>query len=298
MGPVDLAALRGLRPDLASTLTVLYLHEHEFAYPANPREQGRVDRQMRQILALLAADRIRVNSRWCAESLLDGVRALLARVPDEVPADTVRRIEDRLAVEPVPLEDALWQQTRPTPACSGERVEIVWNHRHEWDKGPDRLPVILRALHGSGLAFRLHLLGQRFRSRPAIFAEIDDFLTQHPQHRGECAHLPDAQRYRAHLARCDVVLSTALQEFQGLAAMEACALGCLPCVPDRLAYRDWVPECFRAPSDITDPQRDGAALAERLLELAGAPVVCMAPAPEAFAWSHRKAAWRALLGGG
>ncbi len=66
MGPVDLAALRGLRPDLADARWVLYVHEHEFAYPDNPREQGRLDRQMRQVLALLAADRVRTNSRWCA----------------------------------------------------------------------------------------------------------------------------------------------------------------------------------------------------------------------------------------
>jgi glycosyltransferase involved in cell wall biosynthesis len=298
MGPVDLASLRGLRPDLVDALTVLYLHEHEFAYPSNPRERGRVDRQMRQILALLAADRIRVNSRWCGESLLDGVRRLLARMPDAVPADTLRRIEARLAVEPVPLEDELWEQERPAPACSGERVEIVWNHRHEWDKGPDRLPVILRALHGSGLAFRLHLLGQRFRTRPAAFAEVDDFLAAHPAHRGEGTHIADGERYRAHLLRCDVVLSTALQEFQGLAVMEACALGCLPCVPDRLAYRDWVPENLRAPSVAEDAQRDGEALAVQLLRIAadrgrGFDSLCGALAP--LAWSSRVERWRALL---
>lgn len=298
MGPVDLAALRGLRPDLAAAHCVLYVHEHEFAYPDNPREQGRVDRQMRQILALLAADRVRVNSPWCGESLLAGVRAFLARVPDGVPEDVVERIEARLAVEPVPLEDALWEAERAAPARTGEVLEIAWNHRHEWDKGPDRLPAFLQALRRSGRPFRFHLLGQRFRRRPSGLDAVDAFLAAFPEHRGETAWLADAAAYRRCLAACDLVLSTALQEFQGLAVMEACVLGCRPCVPDRLAYRDWVPDAFRARSVPDDAEADGEALAAHLLRVAdeGAPAVAeLREALEGLAWSARAERWRCLL---
>lgn len=298
MGPVDLAALRGLRPDLAGLLTVLYVHEHEFAYPDNPREQGRLDRQLRQILALLAADRVRVNSIWCRDSLLAGVRGLLARMPDGVPEDVLARIEARLAVEPVPLEDALWQVPRSAVALRGDVLEIAWNHRHEWDKGPDRLPAFLAALHRVGVPFRFHLLGQRFRRRPPGFAETEAFLAAHPEHRGEGEFLADAEAYRRRLASCDVVLSTALQEFQGLAVMEACVLGCMPCVPDRLAYRDWVPAPLRADSHGDDAAADGTALAERLLWIRAQGTAGREALDEqlrALAWSARVERWRALL---
>ena len=258
-GPVDLAALRGLRPDLAAVRTVLYVHEHEFAYPENPREQGRVDRQVRQILALLAADQVLTNSHWCAESLLAGVGALLSRMPDEVPAGTLARIESRVEIEPIPLADECFAAER-IPAARHASVNLVWNHRHEWDKGVDRLPFLLRQLADSGLDFRFHLLGQRFRSEPPGISESLTWLEANPRYCGRTGFIASAVEYRSLLARCDVVLSTALQEFQGLAVMDAVAQGCMPCVPDRLAYRDWVPAAARAISFEADPHADAEAL--------------------------------------
>ena len=296
-GPVDLAALRGLRPDLAAVRTLLYVHEHEFAYPENPREQGRVDRQLRQILAMLAADGVLTNSHWCAQSLLSGVRALLARVPDEVPSTTLPRLEDRIEVEPVPLADALFADA-PRPAARSGPCEIVWNHRHEWDKGVDRLPHLLDALAASGIDFRFHLLGQRFRAMPPGISESLHWLASHPGHRGEIGFVQSSVDYRRMLAESDVVLSTALQEFQGLAVMEAVAQGCVPCVPDRLAYRDWVPDAARAPSFEGDAQADAKALVsclQTVLSMRDELVEDSRRALDALRFSRRRDAWRARL---
>ncbi|MFT7132051.1 MAG: hypothetical protein ACI81O_000759 [Cyclobacteriaceae bacterium] len=43
--------------------------------------------------------------------------------------------------------------------------------------------------------------------------------------------------YLALLGRSHVVLSTAIHEFPGVAVLEAVAVGCLPVVPDALAYQ-------------------------------------------------------------
>ncbi len=48
--------------------------------------------------------------------------------------------------------------------------------------------------------------------------------------------------------------------------MEAVAAGCLPLVPDRLAYREYYPEACRYASCPEDPQREAASAAARLLE--------------------------------
>ena len=296
-GPVDLAALRGLRPDLAAVRTVLYVHEHEFAYPENAREKGRVDRQLRQILALLAADHVLTNSRWCADSLLAGVDALLARMPDEVPDGTRTRIAERIDVEPIPLADDRFA-ARPLRAARQAPVQLVWNHRHDWDKGVDRLPYLLGALAASSQDFRFHLLGQRFRSAPPAVAESQRWLDANPRHRGHTGFLASPAAYRSLLAQSDVVLSTALQEFQGLAVMEAVAQGCVPCVPDRLAYRDWVPAEARAPSFEADAQADAEALATRLPAVLASRTAVFEEslfALEALRFSRRRDAWRTRL---
>ena len=46
--------------------------------------------------------------------------------------------------------------------------------------------------------------------------------------------------YQQLLAECDLVLSTALHDFQGLSVLEAVQAGCIPLLPDHLVY----PEIF------------------------------------------------------
>ena len=322
--PVDLASLRGLRPDLASVPTVLYLHDNEFAWPDNPREQGRLDRQFRQTLALLAADRVCVNSRFNAVTLLDGVRRMLDGFPDQVPATTVVDIEARLDVLPVPLEDALFEapalermsadrtpdQTSPgrapvtapvfatrypdpDPDPDPDLLELIWNHRWEWDKGPDRLPELVRSLRAARVPFRLHVLGQRFRRQPPAFTVLEQLLPPGDPARGQIGRVEGTSDYRRLLRAGDFVLSTALHEFQGLAVQEAIALGCVPCVPDRLAYSEWIPAVYRATSHPRDARADAEALVERLLALRASAT----PAPDvsALAWSTLETRWKALL---
>jgi glycosyltransferase involved in cell wall biosynthesis len=290
-GPVDLARLRGLRPELAAVPNLLYLHENEFAYPPNPAEQGRVERQLAQVLSLLAADAVLVNSAFNATTLLDGAAALLARLPDGVPADTLARLRARLAVEPVPLEDELL--AAPRPASVPDPLPVLWNHRWEWDKGPDRLPPLVRALRSERVPFRLHLLGRRFRRTPAAFDDLEALLPPGHPERGLVGRIEDADAYRERLAAGGIALSTALHEFQGLSVLEAAALGCVPCVPDRLAYPEWIPADCRAPSHPEDADADGAALAARLVALARSPAA--PPDLSPLAWSHRAPRWTRWL---
>jgi hypothetical protein len=51
--------------------------------------------------------------------------------------------------------------------------------------------------------------------------------------------------YAALLASSDVAVSTASNEFFGLAMIEACYAGCTPLVPERLAYPEIYPGEFR-----------------------------------------------------
>ena len=64
------------------------------------------------------------------------------------------------------------------------------------------------------------------------------------------------------------MLSTTLHEFQGLAVLEAVASGCIPLVPDRLAYPEFIPDDCRYPSYPDDAESEGQAIAAHLKTLA------------------------------
>lgn len=241
----DLSALRGFVPALARLPTLVYCHENQFAYPENPDPQAArtnpVEPQMLSLYTALCADRLVFNSAWNRRSFLEGAEALLRKLPDHVPPGVVERLEAG-SVLPVPLDAGLFQ---PRRAGSDPQVlSIVWNHRWEYDKGPALLLAIVDALIARGMRFRLHLLGQSFRQSPPEFAALQQRLAAWSRASGIApgvtGHVEDLAAYRALLADSDVILSTALHDFQGLAVQEASALGCAPLAPDRLVYPEYL----------------------------------------------------------
>ncbi len=239
----DLCALRGFVPALGQLPTIVYCHENQFAFPENPQAtvMNAVEPQMLSIYTALCADRLVFNSAWNRASFLQGVTALLRKLPDEVPDGLPERLAQGVVL-PVPLDASLWQPRQV--AREPEVLTLVWNHRWEFDKGPALLLAIVEALLQQGVRFRLHLLGQRFRQAPPEFGVLQARLAQwhaetgiRPGHQG---HVAETDQYRELLASSDVVLSTALHDFQGLALQEASALGCAALAPARLVYPEYL----------------------------------------------------------
>lgn len=237
---VNLATLRGLVPSLASIPNVSYFHENQFVYPEGAGRHGMLEAQLTSVYSALAADRLMFNSAFNRDTFLAGCGELMAAVPDGAPRDLPARLAEKSLILPVPLE----LSEPPEHGDTGPALQLVWNHRWEYDKGPDGLLMLVRGMVESGLDFRLHMLGQQFRRQPAAFAELRSLLEQAGA-LGHWGYLEDHQAYHALLAGCDVVLSTALHDFQGIAVQEACVLGCAPLVPDSLVYPEWVDARFR-----------------------------------------------------
>lgn len=241
----DLSALRGFVPALARLPTIVYCHENQFAYPENPDPQAArtnpVEPQMLSLYTALCADRLVFNSDWNRRSFLEGASALLRKLPDHVPDGLVERLA-RAEVLPVPLAPSLFQPRRQQ--AEPDVLTIVWNHRWEYDKGPELLLAIVDDLLARGLRFRLHLLGQRFRQAPAQFTALQSRLAQWYASSGispgMSGYIDSREDYRGVLASSDVVLSTALHDFQGLAVLEASALGCAALAPERLVYPEYL----------------------------------------------------------
>ncbi len=290
----DLSTLRGLVPSLTQLPTLVYCHENQFAYPEGGQQPVRVEPLMVNLYTLLAADRVIFNSAWNRDSCLDGIQGLLKKMPDAVPPGVVAHIAAKSRLLPVPLE-ADWFGTTGAVA-GGEPLTLVWNHRWEYDKGPERLFAALLQLQRAGMDFRVHVLGQQFREQPAVFADMHASLGAHIASWGM---VQDPADYREILRCSHVVLSTALHEFQGLAVQEAVASGCVPLVPDRLAYPDFFAAPYRYPSCVDDPEREGAAIADRLLQWCGSgDEGGLPPVPDlsALSWAGQKSAYAAELG--
>jgi len=218
---------------------------------------------MVSLYAALAADRVLFNSEYNRQSFLQGVQAFLDRMPDAVPSGVVEQLAGNSGTLPVPLE-AHWFAVQGEADRNDKPFTVVWNHRWEYDKAPERLFGAMRQLQQAGADFRLHVVGQQFRRQPAVFAEMYPLLKDHI---GAWGMVESESGYRCLLQQSHVALSSALHEFQGLALLEATACGCIPLAPDRLAYPEFVPAAFRYPSFPGDPARESDAIATRLLAL-------------------------------
>ncbi len=234
----DLAALRGMSRAMRNVPVILYFHENQFAYPG--QSLGLLERQMTSIYSALAADHVVFNSEFNRRTFLQGANELLNRMPDEVPHGVVAEIEARSSVIPV----ALGLETAESFNRIEAPLQIVWNHRWEHDKGPDRLLNIVEGLLRDESDFTLSLVGEQFRQTPEALSTVIKLLNQNDR-AGHIGFVESREDYLALLRQHHVVLSTARQEFQGLAVMEGIACGCLPVTPDDMSYPEYVPVQLR-----------------------------------------------------
>jgi glycosyltransferase involved in cell wall biosynthesis len=279
---VDLSSLRGFVPALAQLPTVLYFHENQFAYPVSAGQRPSLEPQMVNLYSALCAQRIVFNSQWNRQSFFDGVSDLLRRLPDHVPPGLVPMLVAKSAVIPVPVDGSA-----PIAKRVGPVFDVVWNHRWEYDKGPEILLAALRCCVRRALPLRFHIIGQQFRRQPPEFAQIAALLASAPSVAGRWGFVEQRATYLSLLERAHFVLSTALHEFQGLAVLEAVLRGCQPLVPDRLSYPEWIPAQYCYPSSPQQPEREGEAIAaylERALARWPEADVSLAEAAQKYCW--------------
>ena len=266
---VDLASLRGFIPRIAKLPTLLYFHENQFVYPLGESQRSHnVEPQLVPLYSALCADAIAFNSDYNRSTFLHGAKQLLKRLPDQLSPELLEKIE-KSEVIPVPLEEFQLQATAPTTKNPKPILDVVWNHRWEYDKGPKLLLQLAETILAQQLPIRLHVVGQQFRSFPTEFDKIATYLEQHAADlaidQGSFGFIENRESYIDLLRRCDVVLSTALHDFQGLAIQEACSLGCTPLVPDALVYPEYIDaECLYPFNGNNEDKVNCAGILQRL----------------------------------
>ncbi|MDY7102900.1 MAG: DUF3524 domain-containing protein [Actinomycetota bacterium] len=243
-GMVDLASLLGLvRRDIGDVPVVLYLHENQLTHPLGPGQRPDEGIAWRTWTSLVAADAVWLNSAFQRDGLCAALPGLLARAPDRPHHHHLADVTERMAVVPVGVEVADVPHRAPERHAAGPLV--LWNHRWDHDKAPRVVLDALRGLADEGVAFRVALVGENNRVDPREFSDARVALGERVVRFG---HVPSREDYVELLARSDVVVSAARQEFFGISVVEAAAAGAVPVVPDRLSYPEvlgsrWAPSC-------------------------------------------------------
>jgi len=262
---LDLPAFLALtRPRFERTPILAYFHENQMTYP---RLKGtKFNSWFGQInyLSALSADAVAFNSEFHRRDFLGALRTLLGQPNNWLTEDGVDAVERKSLVLPVGVELGWIQAEREVEAADssphpqplsrlprrgrvesasgrteGEPRTILWNHRWEFDKGPELFSRTLRRLKERGVPFRLIVAGEPGDNPSPAIGEL-------PGEFGDCidhfGYAPSKEEYGRLLWRSDIVVSTTRHEFFGVGMVEALAAGCIPCAPKRYNYPALVPE--------------------------------------------------------
>ena len=222
--------------------TLTYFHETQLTYPLAPGEHMDYQFGFTDMTSALAADRILFNSRTHRDAFFFHLPGFLNMMPEHRPMWLVEEIRTR--------SDFLYPGCRfpagevPVDDSVGELAPlIIWNHRWEFDKCPDQFFDALDATLADGVEFRLALLGENFQAVPKAFERAREHYGRRIVQYG---YVESRQEYIKWLQQGAIVISTARQENFGIAVVEAIRYGCLPLLPDRLAYPEIISPQFHS----------------------------------------------------
>lgn len=260
---LDVTTLLALtRARTAQTPVLTYFHENQLTYPFPPGTKRDLHYGWINYVSALASNAVAFNSAYHRDEFFDELPRLLKHFPDYNNLETIEDVRARSVVLHPGLDLGWIDEPEPPgvaddlPPRGSQPPLILWNQRWEYDKGPETFFWTLDRLAERGVPFRLALAGESFRLKP------QEFLDARERFRDRIVHFGYAEtaRYRALLRRADLVVSTAIHEFFGLAVIEAIAAGCFPVLPKALAYPEYIPPAYSEAVFYSDRE----ALVEKL----------------------------------
>lgn len=237
------------RPELSDVPVVMYLHENQLTYPLKEGRERDFTYAYINYLSCLAADRIVFNSKFHHDEFLDALPVMLRAFPDYNHLHTVQKIREKSSVLHLGMDLRAHDEHghRSTPRTRGHLMDtpvVLWNQRWEYDKNPEAFFRLMNRLDDSGCSFRLILAGEHFEEQPYEFERAFERYAERILHYG---YAEDFEEYSSLLHRADIIVSTAIHEFFGIAVMEAIFCGCHPLLPNRLSYPELIQPSLHSP---------------------------------------------------
>lgn len=230
------------RKRTANIPIALYFHENQFAYPWSPVDRD-VSKQRDKhygfinYASALAADWCFFNSRYNHDTFIDALKPFLKHFPDFNEISSIKKIEAKSSLLPLGLDLSRFDQHHVHK--TNDLPLILWNHRWEHDKNPGEFFKAIDALDDAGYDFELALLGENFRNVPHKFELAQKKYRPKIKQFGFAKDFSD---YAQWLWRADVLPVTSIHDFFGISVVEAIYCGCVPILPQRLAYPELLPE--------------------------------------------------------
>ncbi len=256
---LNLAEFIGLAPKSIQQLPrIIYFHENQLTYPNQTTSHKDLRYAFINFTSALAADEVWFNSAWHRDDFLQSLEHWLTRMPDFRPRQEIKEIYNKSKIHPPGIDTKHFNNPENN---TNKNFTILWAARWEHDKNPQCFFDALSLLKKHSINFRLNIIGASSKKIPDEFLKAKIQFSDHIDNWGFASSKED---YINILQKSDVIVSTANHEFFGIAIMEAVAAGCIPVVPNRLAYPETLADFKLADTDCF---YDGTTqqLAEKLI---------------------------------
>lgn len=241
---LDLTTFLALtRERTAGTSVAIYFHENQLSYPwsgddPDPGLKRDVHYGFINYTSALAANAVLFNSAYHLTAFISDLSGLLAAFPDYNEPESAGEILGKSTIIPLGVDLSALDSYR-AERDPGSPPLILWNHRWEYDKNADDFFAALSALADEGLEFEVAVLGESFSKYPPIFDEAKKRLGKRIVQFG---YAEDPAEYARWLWRADILPVTSNHDFFGASVVQAIHCGCVPLLPDRLAFPEHLPE--------------------------------------------------------
>lgn len=217
-----------------------YFHENQLTYPLAPGERMDLQYGFTDITTALAAQKVIFNSHTHLDSFFQKLPEFIRKMPEFHPDWVVDAIKSKSQVL-YPGCNFPAKRIERKHLKSNQAPLVIWNHRWEFDKGPEDFLYALDNISKHGIDFRLAILGESFEKKPEIFQTIKERFSRQIIQFG---YIKSKQEYYKMLKQGDIVISTANQENFGISIVEAVYHGSIPLLPNRLSYPEIIPAQF------------------------------------------------------
>lgn len=235
---IDLPLFKSMLPKKMKDVPVaLYFHENQFAYPQSEYQDGKRNEHFSfiNLKSAMVADKVYFNSNYNKTSLLKGAYSLVKKMPDFAERQWVDLVDKKSEVLHLGMDFLPNNETKKI-----EPPLLLWNHRWEYDKNPELFFKTLYRIKDEGIAFQLAVLGESFRTSPAVFEEAKLRLADEISYWG----FQERSKYNEIVSKSSLLPVTSNQDFFGISVIEAAAAGVTPILPNRLAYPEHFPEKY------------------------------------------------------